>query len=209
MRERAIIFAAASLMLIALVSELLLAPLQAKQKVLSDRVVQQQERTKELQAQLQALVQAKSDDEHSPLRMRREQLRQQLQEQGEFLQDKREHLVQPDKMADMLGNVLKENGQLQLVELKTLPVSLLIDKPQSEEAVRPVVGEGQRQIFKHGVQIAVRGNYLELMRYANALEKLPGKMFWGEASFSVERYPEAVLRLTVYTLSLDQAWLTI
>lgn len=209
LRERAIIFAAVALVLVAMVSELLLAPLQAKQKKLSDQVVQQQEHAKELQAKLQSLLQAQRDDANSPLRVRLQQLRQQLQEQSDYLDERREHLVAPDSMAEMLGSVLRENHRVQLVELKTLPVSLLVEKPQAEEAVKPVAADKQRQIFKHGVQISVRGSYLDLLAYASALENLPTRMYWGDASLSVERHPDAVLTLTVYTLSLDQTWLTI
>jgi len=47
------------------------------------------------------------------------------------------------------------------------------------------------------------------LQYLAELEKLPSHMFWGEASLSVEHYPEAVLTVTVYTLSLDKTWLTV
>jgi len=208
LRERAIVFAAAALLLVSLVSEVLLAPLHAKRKILSAQVVQQQEHMKALQAQLQNLLQARRDDEQSPLRMRREQLGQQLQEQAGYLEERREHLVAPGKMAEVLGRVLHENQRVQLVELKTLPVGLLIEK-QTGDAVQPAAADGQRQIFRHGVQVTVRGSYLDLLGYASALEKLPTRMYWGEASLSVERYPDAVLTLTMYTLSLDQTWLTI
>lgn len=209
LRERAIVFATVALVLVSLVSELLLAPLQAKRKILSDQVVQQQERTKELRAQLQNLLQAQRDDEHSPMRLRLAQLRQQLQEQEDYLEERRQTLVAPGRMAEVLGQVLHENQKVQLVELKTLPVGPLIDKPQEAGAVQPVAADGQRQIFRHGVKITVRGSYLDLLSYASALEKLPTRMYWGEASLSVEHHPEAVLTLTVYTLSLDQKWLTI
>ena len=33
--------------------------------------------------------------------------------------------------------------------------------------------------------------------------------FWGEASLTVEQYPDAVLTLTLYTLSLDKIWLQV
>lgn len=209
LRERAIIFATVALVLVSLVSEVLLAPLDAKRKMLSDRVVQQQARTKELQAQLQNLLQAQRDDVHSPLRLRQEQLRRQLQEQTEYLEERRESLVAPGKMAEVLGRVLLENKRVQLLELKTLPVGLLVDKPQEAGVVQPVAAEGQHQIFRHGVQITVRGSYPNLLGYVSALEKLPARMYWGDASLSVDRYPDAVLTLTIYTLSLDQTWLTI
>lgn len=214
LRERAMIFAAAAFIVISLINAMLLDPLLAKQKALSGHVVQQQEKIKDLQAQMQNLLQAKQDDEHSPLRNRLAQLKQQLQEQDSYLQSRRDRLVEPGKMASLLEQVLNKNNKLQLVALKTLPVSLLMDKPQTtEDAIQPATAasadSGQKQIFKHGVQITVRGSYLDLLQYLTALEKLPAQMFWGEASMSVDKYPDAVLTLTLYTLSLDKTWLTV
>jgi MSHA biogenesis protein MshJ len=219
LRERAMIFVAAAFVVISLMNVILLDPLLAKQKVMSTQVIQQQEKMKEMHAQMQNLLQAKSDDQHSPLRDRMAQLKQQLQEQGGYLQSRRDRLIEPNKMADLLKMVLGKNGGLQLVELKTLPVSLLIEKPKTADvAAQPTAANStdgkkqqdpQKQIFKHGVQITVRGGYLDLMRYVAALEQMPAQMFWGEASLSVEKYPEALFTLTVYTLSLGKTWLAV
>lgn len=213
LRERAMIFAAAAFVVISLINATLLDPLLARQKALSGQVVQQQEKMKDLQAQMQNLLQAKRDDEHSPLRNRLAQLKQQLQMQDNYLQSRRDRMVEPNKMAGLLEQVLGKNDKLQLVALKTLPVSLLAEKPQTAEGVAQpataVGNSGQKQIFKHGVQITVRGGYLSLLQYLAALEKLPAQMFWGEVSLSVDKYPDAVLTLTLYTLSLDKTWLTV
>lgn len=218
LRERAMIFVAAAFVVIELMNVGLLDPLLARQKVMSAQVVQQQEKMKELQAQIQSLLQARRDDEHSPLREHLAQLKQQLQEQDNYLQSRRDRLIAPDKMAGLLRQVLEKDGRLQLVELKTLPVSLLIEKPTIDTAaqstvVNPASGQkqpdSQRQIYKHGVSITVRGGYLDLMRYITALENMPVQMFWGEVNLSVEKYPDAVFMLTVYTLSLDKTWLAV
>ncbi|MBI5626032.1 MAG: agglutinin biogenesis protein [Nitrosomonadales bacterium] len=220
LRERAMIFAAAAIMVVSLINSMLLDPLLAKQKVLSAQVIQQQEKMKELQAAMQSLLQAKRDDESSPLRMRAAQLKQQMQELDGYLQNRRSRLVEPNKIADLLKQVLSKNGGLQLVALKTLPVSLLIEKPQTDNgAEQPVAAMhateiqkqigAQKQIFKHGVQISVRGGYLELLRYVTALERMPAQMIWGEVSLNVEQYPYSVLTLTLYTLSLDKTWLSV
>ena len=220
LRERAMIFAAAGFVVISLINSILLDPLLAKQQALSAQVVQQQEKMKELQAAIQSLLQAKRDDEFSPLRMRSSQLKQQLQELDGYLQNRSSRLVEPDKMADLLKQVLSNNAGLQLVALKTLPASPLIDNPQAakgaeQSALAVQANDGQKQpgaqkqIFKHGVQISVRGGYPELLRYISALERMPTQMFWGEASLSVEQYPYSVLTLTLYTLSLDKTWLTV
>jgi MSHA biogenesis protein MshJ len=210
LRERAMIFVAAAFVVISLINAMLLDPLLARQKLLSSQVEQRQEKMKELQAQMQNMVQAKQEDQHSPLRNRLVQLKQQLQEQDSYLQSRTDRLIQPDKIVDLLKKVLGNNGNLQLVELKTLPVSLLIEKQQGAATNTP---DGQtdshRKIFKHGVQITVRGGYLDLIRYVTALEKLPEQMFWGEASLSVEKYPDSLFTLTLYTLSLDKTWLAV
>ena len=210
LRERAIIFLAAGFLVVASINTALLDPLLAKQKALSAQVVQQQEKMKELQAQMQAQLQAKRDDEHSPLRTRLAQLRRQLQEHDAYLQSRRSRLVEPNKMANLLEQVLSKNGQLQLVELKTLPASPLVEKHQAAlQSPAADLPDGQKQVFKHGIQITVRGGYLELLRYLAALEQMPAQMFWGEISMSVDKYPDAVLTLTLYTLSLDKVWLTV
>jgi len=214
LRERAMIFLAAAFVVISLINATLLDPLLAKQKVLSAQVVQQQEKMKALQAQMQNLSQAKRDDEHSPLRTRLVQIKQQLQEQDGYLKSRSDRLIEPNKMASLLEQVLNKNGKLELIALNTLPASPLIEKPQAENAataqpVAPGAAAGQKQIFKHGVKITVRGGYLDLLRYLAELEKLPAQMFWGEVGLSVDKYPNALLTLTLYTLSLDKTWLTV
>ncbi len=210
LRERTMIFIATAFVVISLINVTLLDPLLARQKLLSSKVEQRQEKMKELQAQIQSMLQAKKDEEHSPLRGRMAELKQQLQEQDNYLQSRTDRLVEPDKMADLLRKVLDKNGSLQLVELKTLPVSLLIEQPRGSAAI-PLDSQAgsQKQIFKHGVQITVRGDYLDLIRYLTALEKMPEQMFWGEASLSVEKYPDSLFTLTLYTLSLDKNWLAV
>ncbi len=210
LRERTMIFVAAAFVVISLINVLLIDPLLAKQKLLSSQVAQRQEKMKELQAQMQNIVQAKRDSEHSPLRDRLAQLKQQLNDQDNYLQSRTDRLIEPDKMADLLKKVLDHNGSLQLVELKTLPVSPLIETPKGAAAGTTGSQTGsQRQIYKHGVQITVRGGYLDLIRYVTALEKLPEQMFWGEASLSVDKYPDSLFTLTLYTLSLDKTWLAV
>lgn len=209
LRERAVIFLAVAFVVVASVNAVLLNPLLVKQAALSAQLVQKQEKMKELQAQLQAHSQARHDDQHSPLRIRLAQLKQRLQEQDGYLQSRRDRLVEPDKMAGLLEQVLNKNDKLQLVELKTLPASLLVEKPQAAAPQAADSPAGQKQVFKHGIQITVRGGYLDMLRYLAALEKMPVQMFWGEVSLSVEKYPDAVLTLTLYTLSLDKTWLAV
>jgi MSHA biogenesis protein MshJ len=63
-------------------------------------------------------------------------------------------------------------------------------------------------LFRHGVEITVEGAYGDLMGYLSSLEALPGpRLLWGGVKLKVEKHPTVQLSLTVYTLSLDRAWL--
>jgi MSHA biogenesis protein MshJ len=201
-----LIFAAAAFAVVSLINTFFLDPLLAQQKGLSSQVVQQQEKMKETQAQLAALLQAKQADEHAPQRERIRQLREQIAEGDAYLKATQDKLVPPEKMAALLEQVLAKNSRLQLVALNTLPVSLFIE-PTADAATKAVAQE--KQIFKHGVQMTVRGNYADLMQYLAALEKMPTQMFWGMAKMNVVQYPNAELTVTLYTLSLDKTWLQV
>ncbi len=207
LRERALIFAAGAFLAVSLINSLFLDPLLQQQKRLTAQVVQQQEKMKEVQAQLAALLQAKQADASSPQRERIRQLQQQIADGDAYLKDRRDKMVPPEKMAALLEQVLKRNGRLQLVSMNTLPVTLFVEQPA--DAVSAQTSGQERQIYKHGVQITVRGSYADLLQYLTALEKLPTHMFWGMAKMNVVQYPSVELTLTLYTLSLDKTWLQV
>ncbi|MDD5180250.1 MAG: type II secretion system protein GspM [Gallionellaceae bacterium] len=214
LRERALIFSAIAFLLVTLVQVLFVDPLLAEQKKLYAKVTQQQEKMKEIRAQIESSLQARKDDANSPSRQRLGQIRQQLADGDAYLQSRRDRLVAPEKMADLLGLVLSKNGKLQLVNLQTMAAAPLIekaaDKPEGAGITAAnAAAELDKQVFKHGVQITVRGSYLDLMQYLVTLEQLPTKMFWGAAKMSVVQYPAVELTLTLYTLSLDKSWLQI
>ncbi len=207
LRERALIFAAAAFLLVSLIDSLFLSPLLQQQKRLSSQVVQQQEKMKEIQAQVAALLQAKQAEAHSPQRERILQLQKQIAEGDAYLQDRRDKLVPPEKMASLLEQMLGRNGHLQLVAMTTLPATLFIE--QGGEQSKAQAAAQERQMYKHGVQITLRGSYADLLQYLTGLEKLPARMFWGEAKMNVAQYPAVELTLTLYTLSLDKTWLQV
>jgi MSHA biogenesis protein MshJ len=212
LRERVLVFAAAAFLVASLIDSVFLQPLLSKQKIVLGQVVQQQEKMKEVQAQMNSILQAQQANANSPQRERIRVLRQQIAEGDEYLKSRRDKLVPPEKMAQLLEQVLNKNGHLQLVSLETLPVSLLIEPPgdadsKAKETVR--LDNLEKQIYKHGVKITVRGSYADLLQYLASLEKLPTQMFWGVAKMDVVQHPTAELSLTLYTLSLDKTWLQV
>ena len=212
MRERVLIFGAGVALLVSLLTTLLLDPLYAKQKVLRNQVSQQQKTMNEVQAMITAVLQENSPASSSPQRNQLNQFRQELADGDAYLNSSRERLVEPEKMAEHLRQLLNRNNRLQLVVLQTLPVTPLLEQPNAKDTEQSRFKQASpldKQVFKHGVQLTLRGNYLDLLQYLSALEKLPQQMFWASAKMSVVQYPTAELTLILYTLSLDKTWLQI
>ena len=66
-----------------------------------------------------------------------------------------------------------------------------------------------QNIFKHGVELTLRGSYFDMLDYLAQIEALPWQMYWGRLRLEARDYNRPVLTLTLYTLSLDKTWLTI
>ena len=133
-----------------------------------------------------------------------------LQEKNQQLNGIQTTLVNPDKMPDVLRGLLHKNGKLKLIQLKTLPVSGLLDSKTVviDEHIKSN-SNGDLPIFKHGVEITIEGRYLDLLDYVSTLEQLPWHLLWSKANLDANNSLQNQLKLTVYTLSLDKAWLSI
>jgi MSHA biogenesis protein MshJ len=116
----------------------------------------------------------------------------------------------PALLEDMIG---RKSG-LRLLSLKTLPVAPLLEKKAGGEEKDGAKASDDRKsasvgLYKHGVEIKLEGSYQELAEYLARLEKSGQKLLWSSVSLSAEKHPRVVLTLTVYTLSLDRAWLIV
>jgi MSHA biogenesis protein MshJ len=209
LRERAAIFAMAALIVVTLVNTLMLDPLLARQKALSQRVVAEQGSIADMQMQIQALVEAHGADPDAANRLHLAGLQQQRTQLAEQLQILQKGLVPPEKMPELLQDILKRQGRLQLVALNTLPVTGLAAEKVKVEGQQEIATSAQKQVYMHGVEITVQGSYADLLGYLTQLEHLPWQMFWGKVSLEVKDHPLATLTLTLYTLSLDKTWLSV
>lgn len=103
------------------------------------------------------------------------------------------------EVGQLLKELLNVSPGLTLVSIKTLPVSQ-INFTENKTAG----SEAQKPLFKHGVEVSVRGNYMALLTYMQHLQKYPRSLFWSQAKLDVSAYPLSVLNLVIYSLS-DQA----
>ena len=206
LRERGLIFAMLAAVLLSLVNISLIDPLMVKQKKLAAKMAQERTQMAAVQSALDAI--AHNPDPDTANRERLKQLKLQLAEMDKSLEGMQNGLVAHDKMAALLEDILRRNGQLQLVSLKTLPAASIVDMDAGTTNQADTANQ-QALVYKHGVELTVQGSYAGLLNYLVEMEKLPWQMFWSKAKLDAHEYPKVKLSLTLYTLSLDKAWLSI
>lgn len=227
LRERVLIFIMSTAILLVLVNVLLLDPQFAKQKQLSQRVTAEQAQIAVIQSDIQQKVRAQINDPDAATRQQLTHLKQQSEQLRGALQETQKALVTPEKMPALLEAILKRDGRLQLVSLKTLPVSSLTDSMPGDAKQAgqtgaaaasatttaakngSAAGGGLGIVYRHGVEITVSGSYPDMMHYMAELEAMPWQLYWSKARLQVESYPRASLTLTLFTLSLDKKWMNL
>jgi MSHA biogenesis protein MshJ len=206
LRERLMVFVATLAVVAFLGHALLIEPASARKRMLRDQMARQTTEMQLLQAQV-AELEKKRADPNAANNSRREQLRNEIAAIEDGLKEVRASLVPAQNMKGLLQDVLARNPRLQLVGMRTLPVAPLVDKGASGDPAQASASDGG--VYKHGIQITVQGSYADIHDYLSRLEKLKWRMFWARAHLDTGDYPRLALTVTVYTLSLDKAWLVL
>lgn len=225
LRERGIMLAVISLAIIFLFNGLLIEPQYAKQKILSDKIKQEQAQIEASRIEIAQRLAGIKLDPDAELKKRIANAEQQLLQIDGSLQELQKNLVRPEKMTALLESILKRNHKLQLLSLKNLPVINVIDEMEESvslgskivTAANAVVGTNaivaeqnlHGAIYKHEVEIVLQGNYLDMLSYMRELESLPEQVYWNKGKLTVIDYPKASLTLSLFTLSLEKKWLNL
>ena len=217
LRERAMVFIVAVAVPVFLLHLVYIEPAVTRKHALAVKMTQQQIELQALQIKLQTFEKLRADPD-APQKARRDDSNRRIAELDITLKTLQGGLVPAQRMNALLQDVLKRNPRLQLIALSTLPATPLLEKREPAEknnAAAPAPKPPDRlavpagNVFKHGVQIKLQGSYADLHDYLAGLEKLPWRMFWSRASLSADDYPRLTLTVTIYTLSLDKAWLVV
>jgi len=119
----------------------------------------------------------------------------------------------------VIEEMLARNRAVHLVAMKTLPTTTLAEaraESGKAEASKPAAKppaeapkSGERLVYRHGMEVTVAGGYLDLLRYLRDLEQLRTQLYWSSLEIDATRYPRHTMKIVVYTLSLDPAWLNV
>lgn len=213
LRERLMVFAAAALVIVYVIYAAAIEPAELRRQQLTTQIQNQREEAATLHAQRERLGSATVPD--AVLTARRETLVRRIEETDATLRALHKSLVPAQRMNELLQEMLRADAGLQLVSLRTLEtVPLLPEAPKAAPsaataATAPKRAFAEGNVYKHGVEITLRGGYEPLYNYLARLERSPWSMFWSRAELTTETHPRLTLTLTVHTLSLDKAWLEV
>jgi MSHA biogenesis protein MshJ len=220
LRERAIVFGLTAGAIIFIVFFFFLNPMYAKHQLLLRDMSGQQAKLAVIDAEIAQTLLAHSSDPDAADKRRLEQLGQDAQGVHAALTAMQSGMVQPERMTALLEQILKSHSSLRLTSMRTLGESIAaapnaeapvagsaaaLSAPAAAGAVAPPPVE--QLLHKHGVELVVEGNYLDMHAYLNALEGMQGQLFWSSAKMQVDSYPKASLTLVVYTVNLDKKWI--
>ncbi len=210
-RERLMVFAAAVAIIAGLGFVLVIDGALTKHGILAANAEKHRINLAQLQKQNAELSRLLTQDPDLEARKRIDDLRQQLVGYDAELRGVQQGLVPPNRMAKMLEDMLDRDSPVRLVKLRTLPVAALLEPPggAAERAAATSPTSAKNLVYKHGIELTVEGSYLDLLAYQTRLERLPWRMFFARTSVNSLDYPKVLMTITLYTLSLEEAWLVV
>jgi MSHA biogenesis protein MshJ len=190
LRQRAMLFATFSLVVAVFAHVALIEPLLLRQKALIDRSTRDQSQLTAVRARIEGLLKEEQGDGKDPDQLAVRQLEARLAQLEKSLAERRAAFVAPNRLPELLKNLLGPGRPIKLESLRTLPA---------------VQVQGGGELYRHGLEMTLRGSYFDLMQYLSDLEKMPARLLWGGVELQVDKYPEVRLSMQVHTLSTQRS----
>lgn len=196
-RERWILCVAALVVPLLLTDTLVWNPWRAQMKALNARVAQAEQELQQLSG-----AQAGVSAPDAAAARRLEDLRRRLVQVEQAALEARKQVVSPEQMAATLREVTEARGAVNVVALRSLPVT-----PVGDVGGANVAPAGATRLYRHTFELRVEGSYADIARYIENLEQTAGVLRWNAVELDAARYPTVEARLEVFTLSEQASWI--
>ena len=158
------------------------------------------------QAQIQAAVAeqrvlsgTRGVDPNADLRDRQQALQQSIAALEERLQRAVESFVAPERVPELLAELMRQHQGLRFSAAERLPSEPLMAE-QTEANALP-------SLYRHPIRIEFEGNYFDVLAYLQVLERSDWRLNWRKLDYAVHAYPMARVSIEVDTLSRSREWL--
>ena len=197
LRERALVAGACLIGMVLLWFAVVFDPATARQRSLSAELSTLQQ---SIQLTTQSIEEMSDADPVLVAQREQTQLKVQLAMVDAQLAAKSAGLIPPERMVQVIHDVLSRQRGVTLVSLHNSPVTTLVPSAagQTLQSGGPYV---------HPVEIVVEGTYLDVLAYLHALESLEWRFYWRLLELESTAYPRNRVRIELSTLSLDKDWI--
>lgn len=205
LRERTILFVSLLVALFLFADQVLFTSLRKQQKQMEQQISSQISQLNTINDQTARIIRDSTEDPDVVLRERLVELNKTYAQLEVSSADITRGLVSPREMTRMVHTLLRKNSALQLVKAENLVAEAIpitdTAKPATEGA------KSGPTVYRHGLRLQVKGGYVDILRYLHTLERLDWRVVWDEVQLETVHYPVTTATLTLYTLSLDKAWI--
>ena len=197
-RERGLI-ALAVLVLVAMSAYMPIVSLWKQQHSTAQQVKALEQENKISMQQIDLYQQRLAMDPNQDYRQRLNLLQQQNQEIDAQLNEQMVDMVPADYMPELLGNLLGQVQGIKLLKFTSVtPVPLL------------AVGEEKKlNLYSHGIRMSLEGDYFSVLRFVEAVEAMPDKLYWKRLDYKVAEYPKGKIDIELYTLSINKDFISV
>lgn len=149
--------------------------------------------------QIELLKQRLAIDPNRGVIARQQEIAKQMQAVEEQLAFEMVDMVPADHMPQLLSDLLAKVKGIRLQSFTSIPPVPLIE-----------VGEQEKMnLYSHGIQLVVKGDYFSILKFIQAVEAMPDKMYWKRMDYQVERHPNSLVTLEIYTLSINEDFISV
>jgi len=203
LRERVIIFGAGVTLIYIAWQTLLMDPLAARAKAAEQHLAD----ARRQMAVIDQVGAASSQDPAMAAALRNHALADRLAALDAELNSVAQGYVAPERMPELLRQLLAKQQGLKLVSLANLPVESL-SQPSGSAPDAPVAAD-DRGPFLHPVEMVVEGDYGSVVAYLRALEAIPWRIHWLKVELSAGSYPTNRVHIVIGALSLSRYWMSV
>jgi len=149
--------------------------------------------------QLELYQQRLAMDPNQDYQQRLHLLLQQNQDIDAQLNEQMVDMVPADYMPELLSNLLGQIQGIKLLKFTSIaPVPLL------------AVGEEKKlNLYSHGIRMSLEGDYFSVLRFVEAVEAMPDKLYWKRLDYKVADYPKGNIDIELYTLSINKDFISV
>ncbi len=200
LREKVLVAATVSVLIISLSQFFLVDPRLSKRASLNSQLNNILASNGRLQLQLDDKLLMPRKNRQQVLAKEIVDLEADLERQAEQIQEATVTMVAADQMPELLQELLSRQS-VELTGLQNLAPKSMLE--ESIDEGRP----GSVQLYQHGIELELKGDFHALRRYLLAVENQPWQLIWDSVHFEFVPGGQSVMQLRVKTLSTDDVWL--